>query len=169
MMRSFLYAVACALFAAVAIASSAHAATPSQVLTVESVLPPAWIERANGRREPLAVGMALSNGEKVHTGDGGKAMLRLSEGSAVKLGESGMMVVSDLLERKDAKRRRPASCPPSRSAYGPPKRRSIPAQARAAAAERLLSSQRRRQTSAAPIYSATSCAIPGSPRKSAGC
>lgn len=103
MMRSFLYAAACALFAAVAIASPAHAATPSQMLTVESVLPPAWVERANGRREPLAVGMALSNGEKVHTGDGGKAMLRLSEGSAVKLGESGMMVVSDLLETKDAK------------------------------------------------------------------
>ena len=102
-MRRLLYAAAYALLAAIAIASPAHAATPASVLTVESVLPPAWVERTNGRREPLVVGMALSNGEKVHTGDGGKAMLRLSEGSAVKLGESGMMVVSDLLEKKDAK------------------------------------------------------------------
>jgi hypothetical protein len=49
------------------------------------------------------VGMALSNGEKLHTGDGGKAMLRMSEGSAVKLGESGMLAVSNLLQKTDAK------------------------------------------------------------------
>src|SRR5687768_1988256 len=103
MMRRLLYAAACALFAAIAITAPADAATPAPVLTVESVLSPAWVERTNGRREPLAVGMALANGEKVHTGDGGKAMLRLAEGSAVKLGESGMMVVSDLLEKADAK------------------------------------------------------------------
>ena len=102
-MRSFLYAAGCALLAAFAIASSTHAATPAPVLTVESVLTPAWVERTNGRREPLVVGTALSSGEKVHTGDGGKAMLRLSEGSAVKLGEAGLVVVSDLLEKKDAK------------------------------------------------------------------
>ena len=102
-MRTFLYAVAYAMFAALAIASQAHAATPASVLTVESVLPPAWVERTDGRREPLTVGMALSNGEKIHTGDGGKAILRMSEGSAVKLGESGMIVVSNLLEKTDAK------------------------------------------------------------------
>lgn len=102
MMRSFLYAALYAWFAAISLASSALAATPP-VLTVESVLPPAWVERANGRRDPLTIGMPLANGEKVHTGDGGKAMLRLSEGSAVKLGESGMLAVSDLLEKKDAK------------------------------------------------------------------
>jgi hypothetical protein len=103
MMRSFLNAAVCALLAAVAIASPAGAASPSPVLTVESVLSPAWIERTNGRRDPLAIGMALSNGEKVHTGDGGRAMLRLSEGSAVKMGEGGMLIVSDLLEKADAK------------------------------------------------------------------
>lgn len=103
MKRSSLHAVLCALLAAVAIAPSAYAATPSGVLTVESVLPPAWVERANGRREPLVIGMALANGEKVHTGDSGRAMLRLSEGSAVKLGESALLIVSDLLEKKDAK------------------------------------------------------------------
>src|SRR5689334_22603165 len=67
------------------------AGIPAQaaVLTVESVLSPAWIERANGRREPLAVGMELNSKEKVHTGDGGRAMLRLAEGSAIKLGEGG--------------------------------------------------------------------------------
>ena len=103
MTRSFLHAAFCALLAAVAIVPSAYAAAPAGVLTVESVLPPAWVERANGRREPLAIGMALASGEKVHTGDGGRAMLRLAEGSAVKLGDSGQLIVSDLLEKKDAK------------------------------------------------------------------
>lgn len=103
MTRSFLYAAVGTLLAVVAMASSAYAATPSPVLTVESVLPPAWVERANGRREPLSIGMALANGEKVHTGDGGRAMLRLSEGSAVKLGDSGQLIVSDLIEKKDGK------------------------------------------------------------------
>src|SRR5688572_25033459 len=103
MMRTILYLAAYVLLVAAAMPFETHAATPSPVLTVESVLPPAWVERTNGRREPLAAGMVLSNGEKIHTGDGGKAMLRLSEGSAVKLGESGMMVVSDLLEKADGK------------------------------------------------------------------
>jgi hypothetical protein len=50
-------------------AAPVYAASGS-VLTVESVLSPACVERANGRREPLAAGMALANKDKVHTGDG---------------------------------------------------------------------------------------------------
>lgn len=95
MMRRF---VAAALVVLAAI--SAHA---TSVLTVESVLSPAWVERANGRREPLTVGMDLNNKEKVHTGDGGKALLRMAEGSAVKLGESAMLAVDDLVQKQDAK------------------------------------------------------------------
>jgi len=75
----------------------------ASVLTVESVLSPAWVERANGRREPLAAGMELNSSEKVHTGDGGRALLRLAEGSAIKLGESALLAVDDLAQKQDAK------------------------------------------------------------------
>jgi hypothetical protein len=97
MMRRLLAAVFLVLVAAPVYAAS------GPVLTVESVLSPAWVERANGRREPLAAGMALASREKVHTGDGGRALLRLAEGSAVKLGESAMLAVDDLAHKDDAK------------------------------------------------------------------
>ena len=92
-----------ALIAALVVAGSACAASAQPVITVEGVLSPAWVERANGRREPLAVGMALNSKEKVHTGDGGRAMLRLAEGSAIKLGESAMLALDDLAQKQDAK------------------------------------------------------------------
>jgi hypothetical protein len=47
--------------------------------------------------------MALTDKEKVHTGDGGRALLRLAEGSAVKLGESATLSVDDLAFKDDAK------------------------------------------------------------------
>ena len=47
--------------------------------------------------------MDLNNKEKVHTGDGGRALLRMAEGSAVKLGESAMLAVDDLVQKQDAK------------------------------------------------------------------
>ena len=103
MTRSSFIAFASALLVSLALALPAYSATPGAVLTVESVLSPAWVERVNGRREPLTVGMALSNKEKVHTGDGGRAMLRLAEGSAVKLGEGAMMSVDELVQKPDAK------------------------------------------------------------------
>jgi hypothetical protein len=92
------------LIAAAALALTAgcgKAADGPPVLTVDSVLSPAWVERSTGRREPLAVGMALRNKEKVHTGDGGRVSLRLAEGSAVKLGESAMLAVDDLALKGD--------------------------------------------------------------------
>lgn len=93
--------IAAAFFAIVALPG--FAATSAPVLTVESVLSPAWVERANGRREPLSAGMALASKDKVHTGDGGRAMLRLVEGSAVKIGESAMLAIDDLVHKPAAK------------------------------------------------------------------
>ncbi len=98
-MRRFIAASFLALFAL-----PVYCATSTvSVLSVESVLSPAWVERADGRREPLVVGMGLNNKEKVHTGDGGRALLRMSEGSAVKLGDSAMLAVDDLSQKQDAK------------------------------------------------------------------
>lgn len=71
----------------------------AQILVVEGLQSPAWVERS-GAREPLASGMALHNRDKVYTGRGSRALLRMAEGSAVKLGENAVLTVDDLLEKK---------------------------------------------------------------------
>lgn len=73
----------------------AHAAT----LIVEGVVSPAWLERA-GKREALRTGMALSDRDRVITGPRARAMLRMSEGSAVKLGENATLAVDGLSDSK---------------------------------------------------------------------
>lgn len=103
MIRTFVSTAAYALLVAICSSAAAYAAS-APVLTVESVLSPAWVERANGRREPLTVGMPLANKEKVHTGDGGRAMLRMADGSAVKLGESALLGVDDLVTKAGGKK-----------------------------------------------------------------
>jgi hypothetical protein len=72
----------------------------AKTLIVEGVVSPAWVERADGRREPLTAGMALRERDKVYTGPGSRALLRMAEGSAVKLGENAILTVDDLLEKK---------------------------------------------------------------------
>ena len=62
---------------------------------VEGVQMPAWVERG-GERKPLAVGMELKAGDAVRTGVGSRALVRLSEGSVVKLGENGSLQISDI-------------------------------------------------------------------------
>lgn len=82
------------LFACVAFADL-HA----QTLVVESVVSPAWIER-DGAREPLQPGGLLRGRDKVHTGAAARVLLRMVEGSAIKLGENATLAVNELLERK---------------------------------------------------------------------
>ncbi|HEX8962415.1 MAG TPA: FecR family protein [Rhodocyclaceae bacterium] len=60
----------------------AWAVAPASVTAVQA---PAWLERA-GRLRPLAVGMAIENGDRIRTGDDARAYLTLAEGSTVKLG-----------------------------------------------------------------------------------
>jgi hypothetical protein len=78
---------------------SAASPLAAQTLVVEGVLSPAWLERG-GKREPLTSGMALHSRDKVHTGPGSRALIRMAEGSAVKLGENATLAVDDLLEKK---------------------------------------------------------------------
>ena len=54
---------------------------------VESVQMPVWVERAT-QRSPLEVGNTLRNGDRIETGPGSRALLRLTDGSIVKLGEN---------------------------------------------------------------------------------
>jgi hypothetical protein len=62
---------------------------------IAAVQMPGWIERA-GVREPLSPGAVLRTGDAVVTGTGGRALVRLAEGSTVKLGESGRLAFNDL-------------------------------------------------------------------------
>ena len=79
----------------------APAAAAAETLTVEGVVSPAWVERG-GARVPLAVGMQLNDKDRVVTGPGSRALLRVAEGSAVKLGESAALVVDNLADRASA-------------------------------------------------------------------
>jgi hypothetical protein len=55
---------------------------------VEQVQTPAWLERA-GTRQPVAPGMALDAGDVLRTGPNARLLVRLAEGSYVKLGAGG--------------------------------------------------------------------------------
>ena len=73
----------------------------SRTLTVEGVVSPAWVERA-GKREPIIVGLQLSGNDRIITGERARVMLRMSEGSAIKLGENATLVLSTLSEKPKA-------------------------------------------------------------------
>jgi hypothetical protein len=78
--------------------ASQPAAQPAAV--VEGVQMPAWVERA-GRSSPLAPGMALQSGDQVKTGAGSRLLVKLSEGSVVKLGENGTLRIAEMTPTKD--------------------------------------------------------------------
>ena len=80
-------------------ASSALAAARADIV-VEGVQAPAWVEHASGARGPLAIGMALGNKDRIYTGPGSRALLRLADGSLIKLGENGVLGLDDLGQRK---------------------------------------------------------------------
>ena len=77
----------------------------AQTLTVEGVVSPAWVERG-GQRLPVAAGMRLDNKDRVVTGDGARLLLRLAEGSAVKLGENATLALDGLAQEKGGDSRR---------------------------------------------------------------
>ncbi len=93
MMRSLLFTVlSVLLMCTVAVAGA-------RTLTVEAVVSPAWVEHAGGAREPLVPGAVLRNGDRVLTGSGARALLRMAEGSAVKLGENASLGIDRLVDK----------------------------------------------------------------------
>jgi hypothetical protein len=87
------------LFGACSLLALLAAPAVAQTLTVEGVVSPAWVERG-GARLPLAVGMRLSDKDRVVTGAGSRLLLRMVEGSAVKLGENATVALDRLAEKK---------------------------------------------------------------------
>lgn len=79
---------------------SAPALAAAATLSVEAVVSPAWLERAGGIHEPLQPGTGLRSGDRVITGGGARALLRMSEGSAFRLGENATFAVDRLGEKK---------------------------------------------------------------------
>ena len=74
----------------------------ARTLTVEAVVSPAWVEHAGGAREPLVSGTVLLDGDRVLTGNGARALLRMAEGSAIKLGENASLGVDRLADKGSA-------------------------------------------------------------------
>jgi hypothetical protein len=73
-----------------------HESALAQVAAVvEGVQMPAWIER-DGRRLPLIPGMELRPGDQLVTGAGSRVMVKLAEGSLVRLGEKGQLRFTEL-------------------------------------------------------------------------
>jgi cell division septation protein DedD len=66
---------------------------------VEGIQLPAWVVR-DGRREPLAIGSQLKNNDELSTGRNSRLLLRLGDGSVVKLGENAKLKLSDLVQRR---------------------------------------------------------------------
>lgn len=87
-----------AAFLMLAASSALAAARPD--IVVEGVQAPAWVEHASGARGPLAIGMALGNQDRIFTGPGSRALLRLADGSLIRLGENGVLALDDLGQRK---------------------------------------------------------------------
>jgi hypothetical protein len=88
----------CTLLAAALAACAQAFAQPAAV--VEGVQMPAWVERA-GRTSPVAPGMALQAGDQVKTGAGSRLVVKLSEGSLVKLGENGTLRITEMAPSQD--------------------------------------------------------------------
>jgi hypothetical protein len=86
------------LVAAALLVSTHAAAQPAAV--VEGVQMPAWVERS-GRTSPVAAGMALQAGDQVRTGAGSRLLVKLAEGSLVKLGENGTLRIAEMAPTKD--------------------------------------------------------------------
>lgn len=80
----FRFFLVCALLAL------SPAALAQVAASVEGVQMPAWIER-NGVKSPLLPGMELRPGDSVLTGGDSRVLIRLAEGSVVKLGANGQL------------------------------------------------------------------------------
>ena len=66
---------------------------------VEALQWPAWIER-DGKRTPLKARATLRNQDQVLTGTGARALLRMADGSTVKLGENARLQLAGMAQEK---------------------------------------------------------------------
>lgn len=70
---------------------------------VDAVQMPVWLER-DGASSPLSVGAVLQNSDTLRTGKNGRILLRLAEGSQVKLGENAVLKLDSLAQQAQGQR-----------------------------------------------------------------
>jgi len=90
----------CRIVLAMALALAAQLALAAPAAVIEGIQMPAWVER-DGRRLPLTVAMELQPGDRLITGGEARVLIRLAEGSVVKLGENGTLMLTELDPRRD--------------------------------------------------------------------
>jgi hypothetical protein len=83
-------------FATLLLAALAVPAAAAPQFRVEGLVSPAWLQHADGSREPVAVGADVHEGERIATGPSARVLLRMGEGSTIKLGEQAMFAVPQL-------------------------------------------------------------------------
>lgn len=66
---------------------------------VEAIQMPAWYDR-DGKTYPLKPGIKLYSGDVIRTGENSRALLRMEEGSTVKLGADARLNINTLTPPK---------------------------------------------------------------------
>jgi hypothetical protein len=89
-----------ALLLALFLAAGSLQALAQPAAVIEGVQMPAWRER-DGKRAPLVPGMELRAGDRILSGKEARVVLRLSEGSMVKLGEDGTLRLAEIDPSRD--------------------------------------------------------------------
>jgi hypothetical protein len=84
-----------ALILALALGVASIQALAQPAAVIEGVQMPAWRER-DGKRTPLVPGMELRAGDRILSGKEARVVVRLSEGSLVKLGENGALRLAQI-------------------------------------------------------------------------
>ena len=88
------------LLAALFATLTAAAAVAAPTAVVEGVQMPAWVERG-GVKQPLAAGMELQAADRITTGANSRILMRLAEGSQVKLGENAIFSMEKLSQHQE--------------------------------------------------------------------
>lgn len=78
-------------------ATSSHAA-PNVV--VQGIQMPAWLQRGE-IKQPLSIGSALKDGDRLITGANARILLQAADGSAIKLGENASLTLSKLMQQPE--------------------------------------------------------------------
>src|SRR5918992_534153 len=80
---------------ALVLAATSLPALSQPAALIDGVQLPAWRER-DGKRLPLAPGMELRAGDRIISGKDARVLVKLSEGSVVKLGENGSLRLAEV-------------------------------------------------------------------------
>jgi hypothetical protein len=85
----------------VLLAICSYSLPAADALRVEAMNYPAWVVR-NYETLPLLPGLRLGADDLLRTGKGGRLLLRMADGSAVKLGESARFLVNSAVQETEA-------------------------------------------------------------------